>query len=163
MASPLELMKSNPLFKDFPNDVLGLFIETGETRPYNKGDVIFQEGSVSDEIYLILEGRVSVKYQLANASTPTDVIYLGPGEILGEISFVESTPRSATVVAEAPVKVRVWKSEHWRALCEQHPGIGYKLVLGIAKILCERLRRSSVHVALLNKIFWGGEQQKKPA
>ena len=159
MSTVLEVIKSNSLFEGFNNAMLEPFISSGETRTYAPGDVLFKELTQGDEIFLILDGRASVNCSGVHADQPAvEIITVGRGEVLGEISFVEDGPRSATVVADTLLKARVWKAEFWRSLCEQNPEIGYRLVLGIAKLLCVRVRRSNIQVALLNKILWGGNK-----
>lgn len=160
MSNVLEVMKTNPLFAGFSNAMLEPFITTGEVRAYAPGEVLFKELSTGDEIFLILDGRASVSCAGVQVNQPSvEIITVARGEILGEISFVEDGPRSATVSADTALKVRVWKASVWRALCEQNPEIGYRLVLGIARLLCGRIRRANIQVALLNKILWGGEKK----
>ncbi len=159
MSSVLDVIKGNPLFEGFSNAMLEPFIHIGETRTYAPGDVLFKELSDGDEIYLILDGRASVNCSGVQENQPAvEIITVGRGEILGEISFIEDGPRSATVVADTLLKTRVWKASAWRSLSEQNPEIGYRLTLGIAKLLCARVRRSNIQVALLNKILWGAQR-----
>jgi CRP-like cAMP-binding protein len=157
MPTMLEIIKGNPLFEGFSAAALELFAGLGQARTYASGDVVFKEMSSGDEIFLILEGRASVKCSGVRADQPlVEIIVAGPGDILGEISFIEDGPRSASVVADTPLVTHVWKAADWRALCEHHPEIGYRLVMGISRLLCARVRRSNIQVALLNKILLGG-------
>ncbi len=65
---------------------------------FKKGEFIIKEGEKSNDVYLILEGKVIVT---KNVNTINKVLaVLGPGEIVGEMSFFESTSRSASCIAD---------------------------------------------------------------
>jgi CRP-like cAMP-binding protein len=149
----LELLKGAPLFHGLSDEVLGRFLSTAKTRTYPASEIVFVEMSEGDEIYLITDGQATVQFALANVDQQFEIVTLGPGEILGEISFIEQGQRSATVIAKTDLTVMVWDCASWRRICEEDHDVGYRLVFGIAKILCERLRR--LNVRLLNDVSWG--------
>ncbi len=60
------------------------------------GAALIREGRANDELYIVLEGALSVS---TKANQEKEVARLGVGEIIGEISFVDSRPPSATVTA----------------------------------------------------------------
>ncbi|GEM_PF-2775697 len=156
MPTALDLIKRNPLFQQLSSEALETFIASGEARRIPAGGVLCQQGSPGDEVYLILEGRAVVRCARNPNEAPVDLIVLEPGETIGEMGFIEKGPRSATVLAESNLVVRAWQTEQLHLFCQQHPEIGYKLVSGIAQILCTRLRRTNLNVMILNKVLWGG-------
>ena len=153
MPTDLEILKCSPLFQDFSDEVLGRFLATAGRRTYNAGEVVFVEMSEGDEIYLIVDGEVTIQVALANADEQYEIVTRGPGAILGEVSFIEEGQRSATVTAKTDLEVMVWDCADWRQICEDDPAVGYRLVLGIARILSERLREWNVRI--LNEVSWG--------
>ncbi len=155
MSQEQEALKCNPLFKDFSEEVLERFVSTAEKRSYTAGDLIFAETTTSDEIFVVLDGEVDVEVALANADRNFEIVTLGVGEILGEVSFIEEGERSATATAKTDVKLLVWRFTSWRTICEEDYEVGYKLVLGISRVLCRRLRRWSEQI--LNDVSWGLE------
>src|ERR1700691_3309132 len=66
---------------------------------FKKGDVMVQKGKRANGIYLLLKGSARVQI-LSQKGLPG----IGPGEICGEMSFLEDAPVSASVVAEAEVE-----------------------------------------------------------
>lgn len=68
----------------------------GETRFCERDMVLVKEGCRIDYLYLILEGVFSVAVGGANGR---EIAKLGPGQIVGEMSFLEDRPASATVTA----------------------------------------------------------------
>jgi CRP-like cAMP-binding protein len=60
------------------------------------GTVLIQEGEAIDSIYILLDGALSVR---TVAMEGEEIASLFSGEIVGEISFVDSHPPSASVIA----------------------------------------------------------------
>jgi CRP-like cAMP-binding protein len=75
-------------------------------------EVIIEEGSRGDWVYVVLEGHVKVKKRTPKGLIVIDT--LSEGEIFGEIAFLEGedADRSATVMAaEAPVRLGILDKE----------------------------------------------------
>jgi CRP-like cAMP-binding protein len=153
MSEQVEFLRRVSTFQGLPDSVLERFAALSETRRYSAGDIVFVEMSEGDEIFLVVEGTASVQLALANADEQYEVIKLGPGEIFGEVCFIEKGQRSATVVAETDLETLVWNSGDWRAECEKDFEVGYRLVLAISKLLAARLRRWNLK--LLDSALWG--------
>ena len=81
-------------------DVEGL-MRIGTRQQLHVSDQLITEGTHHDSIYLVLEGELSVSVKGRN----TPVAYVGKGEIVGEMSLLESQPASATLCAITPVTV----------------------------------------------------------
>ena len=65
--------------------------EKGQVKTIEGGSMLIQEGKPVESIFLLLEGKLSV------TAGKREVASLFSGEIVGEISFVDSRPPSATV------------------------------------------------------------------
>src|SRR5947209_9072986 len=76
-----------------PND-WSLVVDRAKQVTFNKNEVLIQQGTQSKTVYLIVSGKVNVSIfgnQLAR---------IGPGEICGEMAFLEDTIPSATATAD---------------------------------------------------------------
>jgi len=73
---------------------------------YSDGEIIFQEGSSGDWIYTILSGKVEIYKVIGGKKVVVDI--LQPGDIFGEVSFVDRRPRSASAKAVEEVKLGVY-------------------------------------------------------
>jgi CRP/FNR family transcriptional regulator, cyclic AMP receptor protein len=106
-------------------------------RRFRKGHVIFHEGGVSDRVVALTSGRVKV-------STTTDegkeivLAFRGVGDLLGELSAIDGSPRSATVEAIEPVEALALATADFRAFLLEHPEIALMLL----QTLSRRLRDS---------------------
>ncbi len=155
MSQHLELMRRSELFEGIEEDALTKFAETGSERTYEAGDVIFVEQSIRDEFYLIVDGRVSIEFALANEDLGLESVILEPGQIIGEIAFIEQGEGSATATAASDLRVLVWKFDDIRAICDADPATGYRFVTAVARVLCERLRKANLR--MLNSVSWAFE------
>jgi glyoxylase-like metal-dependent hydrolase (beta-lactamase superfamily II) len=79
-------------------------------RLFQKGDVVFSQGSIGEECFVILDGYVEISRREDNGST-TQLAQLGPGEFFGEMAVVDGHPRSATATA-ASADTRILAINH---------------------------------------------------
>ena len=97
-----------------------------------------------DVAYIVLDGTVKVQVDRPDG-TAVILAMLRAGEVVGEMSLVDSLGRAATVVAMEPTTL-AWltHTDFWTCL-RSMPTMAYNL----AGILSRRLRRSNAHVAAL--------------
>jgi CRP-like cAMP-binding protein len=74
-------------------------------RKYEKGEVIFAEGSASTEAYIIRSGRVEIFKNSSKGSVILSV--LGEGDMFGEMGLLDDRPRSASAKAADSVVISV--------------------------------------------------------
>ncbi|WP_113700734.1 Crp/Fnr family transcriptional regulator [Nonomuraea lactucae] len=74
----------------------------GRPRRWERGTTVMTEGDTSDWVLVLTEGRVKVS---SHTSSGTEVVLAvrGPGGLLGEMSAIDGSPRSATVTALEPI------------------------------------------------------------
>ncbi|GGO60429.1 Crp/Fnr family transcriptional regulator [Nonomuraea cavernae] len=78
------------------------FRAVGRPRRWERGATVMTEGDTSDWVLVLTEGRVKVS---SHTSSGTEVVLAvrGPGGLLGEMSAIDGSPRSATVTALEPI------------------------------------------------------------
>lgn len=102
-----------------------------ETKYYNKGDVIIEEGASDKNAYIILMGEVVVYMKNQKLAT------LEENQIFGEIGLIDGRERTASCVAGSDnVQVGVISPNNYDKLFRENP----KVLLPILKILTDRLR-----------------------
>ncbi|RLB22165.1 MAG: hypothetical protein DRG73_07350 [Deltaproteobacteria bacterium] len=70
---------------------------TIERETYKAGDVIFKEGSHGTAVYLLGAGKVEISKTVQDRKIVVEI--LGPGDIFGEMSYIDHSPRWATAIA----------------------------------------------------------------
>lgn len=111
--------------------------ERGTTRVYRKDAVIMVEGENSDRVAALLEGRVKVAVTTEDGREVV-LSLRGPGDLLGDLSFLDGEPRSATAIAVEDVRALVLASGDFRAFLEATPPAAMLLL----QMLTRRLRES---------------------
>jgi CRP/FNR family cyclic AMP-dependent transcriptional regulator len=72
---------------------------------FQDGQVIFKEGDNGDWIYILMDGEVELTNAEGNRKILIDVVM--PGEIFGELSYIDKKPRSSTATAKGITEVGI--------------------------------------------------------
>lgn len=115
-------------------------------RTFQAGDVVVQAGDKSDDIFVVLEGRVQVV-----ASDGTVVAELRKGAIVGEIGFLDGHPRTAKVVALNTCKVLDVPGKEFKQMLLTNPKLASVIYRNMALALAERLRAANVELEALRE------------
>lgn len=102
---------------------------------FKKGEVVVQKGKKGIGVFLLLKGTARVQIP---PQTPAPVI--GPGEICGEMSFLEDAAASASVVAEGEVEAYHLDHPTLQSLFELFPHLASRFYRSLATNLSRRLR-----------------------
>lgn len=112
-------------------------ISVGKKEKLKPGTSLIEQGKQTDKLYIVLEGEFVV--MMGGKA----VARLGVGEIIGEMSFVDSRPPSATVnVSEEAVLFSILRSQLIDKLGEDI-GMAARFYRAIAVFLADRLRTSN--------------------
>jgi CRP-like cAMP-binding protein len=108
----------------------------GRELRFEAGDVIVREGHRSTAIYVLLSGRVTIEKEHLEESVVLDELRLGA--IFGEVSFLDGSPPSASVVACEPVHLFVL--DELDELLASHPTLAAGFYRSLATLVARRLR-----------------------
>ena len=135
------LLRSHPFFKDLGGDIVERLAPRVITTKVKKSAVIFHKGDIGSKLYAVRSGAVRI-------STPSeqgkDAIFnlVVPGELFGEIAFLDGGQRTADAVAIDNCELLVIERRDFIPLLRDNPEIAIRLI----KVLCGRLRRTSEQV-----------------
>jgi CRP-like cAMP-binding protein len=110
-----------------------------KTEFYNKGQTVLDEGELSFEAYIIVDGEVDVFKTVYNRNLPAKEIHLATlkeGEIFGEIGWLDRKPRTATIKAKSRLELKVLTEDDAVKITRDNP----KAMMPILKVLGSRLR-----------------------
>ncbi len=110
-----QLVAGVPLFQKLGSGALIEIVRALRPRVVPAGGIICRKGEAGDQMYFIVEGRVSV-------ATPTPV-ELGSGSFFGEMALITGEPRSATVSAATEVSLLSLYSSDFQMLSSSSPEI----------------------------------------
>jgi CRP-like cAMP-binding protein len=93
-----KLLASELMTRLPPNNIARFFAEL-EPVPVDDGDVVVEQGTPGDFLYIVAEGRFAVVRRLPGASQVQELATLTPGQVFGEEALISELPRNATVLA----------------------------------------------------------------
>ncbi len=155
------------LFEDFNADddedvrLLSLLYDNFSLREYDKDETIIREGDFGDLFYILLEGSIHIfrntpagdKIALANLCAEQNIFF-------GETALISKDSRNATVVAASFCRAIALSSRKFHSLCQKEPLLGYRVVMKIAGIMANTIRKTNsdkatLYEALFNEIEFG--------
>ncbi len=136
------MLRSIPLFKDLNEPDLAIISDLANDKQVTKGNVVLTEGEVGDSLYTIVSGRVKV---FIGDEDGREIILkiLGPGDFFGEMSLIDSQPRSASVSTLENSVFKVLSRQAFENAVERAPRIATLVMQALAKRLRDADRKIS--------------------
>lgn len=113
------------------------FSETSNIQRFADGETIVSEGVVSNNAYIIMEGKVNVTKKVDKKTVLINT--LDTGEVFGEMGLISQALRSASVVAVGNVTIGVIEREYFEKIVADLP----EDMQAIVRALVDRLRFTS--------------------
>ena len=134
----LRMLREMPLLGGVRNDVLELLMDHAAERSLAPGDVLFTEGEPGETMYLVESGELEVFRRRHSADYP--ISRLHTGDCVGEMSFVDLGPRSASVVAATDAQVLELTHDTVLQLYQQNLEQFALIQMNMAREMSRRLR-----------------------
>ncbi len=136
------MVQRDSVFQDLTSDDFDAIKALAVEKSFQKGELVFSEGSRADYVYFIESGRVSVLLQ--KFADKEEIATLGPGEYFGEMAFFYKGRRTASVAALTDIKLLAVAKDDFFALMKAEPAIARKINTNLARreeenLLKERL------------------------
>ncbi len=131
-----------PLFNKLDKRELTLVENTVHVRNYAPDELIFNEGDIGSGMYLIRSGKVQI-YKLDELGQERELAYLEADDFFGEVALTASRARNAGArTTEATVLVGIFRSD-FLDLVRRHPVAAAKILLGLNRVVSDRLMQCS--------------------
>lgn len=143
----------HPLEESFPTlseAQLGILLGRSREQQYPPGTVILEEGSVASSIFVITDGHAVVEKTHLGGGVPINE--LGPGALFGEVSYLDGSPASASVVARTAVVALV--IEDIEDLLSSDTALASGFYRSLAVVLAKRLRYGTED-RVVSVLQWG--------
>src|SRR6185312_13972431 len=135
----LETLRKVSLFEGLTDRELEAVANAAKERRFDTGDTVVVEGEGGVGFFVIAEGTARVEAHGERLGA------ISRGGSFGEVALLDdSGKRTATVIAESPLRVYGLTAWQFTPLLEQHPSIAIK----IAKMLARRLRVAEERAAV---------------
>ena len=129
------------------NDVQWL-TRVGRRRRFAKEDILIHQGQPIADVFVLLDGQLSVRIQADGGDK--EIALLDPGEVVGELSFLDSHPPNATVVARIPAVTLAIPRSALNTKLTEDTGFAARFYRALGIFLATRLRQT------VNRMGFGG-------
>src|SRR4249919_333645 len=135
------LLRAHPFFRDLGDTVIDRLAPRVISSKIKRGAVIFRKGDIGSKLYAVRAGAVRIS---APSEEGKDAIFnlVIPGELFGEIAFLDGGQRTADAVAIENGELLVIERRDFIPLIRDNPEVAERLI----KILCARIRKTSEQV-----------------
>jgi CRP/FNR family cyclic AMP-dependent transcriptional regulator len=144
------------LLQDLEDQEIEQVLKRTRPRRFSAGEVIIREGKPGDSMYIMVSGEVEITKQLTlvlDEDTPKERVMIRlkaeDGVYFGEMSLLEDAPRSATVTASTDGHLLELFQKDFLELIQHNPPMGVKLLLRLAQLLSQHLRKTNQDVVKL--------------
>jgi len=117
----IERLRQLPLFGELDHHDLAQLMRWVREEEVADGDLLFEQGSMPHDIYVLEEGSVEVVRDGRSVAT------LGPGEVVGERALLKLERRWASVVAVGHVRAVALSADDLAEMSEQMPELAERL------------------------------------
>jgi CRP/FNR family transcriptional regulator, cyclic AMP receptor protein len=151
--SVVNVLKQADIFFELTNTQLELVASICSERHFQAGDIIFEENTPGDELYIIASGEISIVVDPAmigkadGSNTVHVIATLRRGQSFGEVSLVDEGLRSAGArCAQQDTHMIVIPRDKLMLLCDTYPQLGYRLMRNLAADLAMKIRNTDLQV-----------------
>ncbi|NOQ22004.1 MAG: cyclic nucleotide-binding domain-containing protein [Candidatus Aegiribacteria sp.] len=122
-------------------------IDACSLRATEEQEVIIDQGSFTNDLYIIKSGRFVVSDSKGEEFV---LAALSEGDVFGEMAFFRSEIRSATVTCVTPGEILFMSRDSFKELYKQYPDLAMRIVCTLAGMLSDRLDHADATLSLLS-------------
>jgi CRP-like cAMP-binding protein len=144
-------LRSLTIFKDLNKNELEIVHKHVFEQNVKKGSVLFVEGMPGELLYIIMSGCVEIIKETKD-NEKIVLATIGANDIVGEMSLIDSEPRSATGRTSEDSVLLVIKKQSFNEILQSDPRIAAKVLMGLLKVISGRLRMTDKKIEEIKKI-----------
>jgi CRP-like cAMP-binding protein len=139
---PME--SDHPLFRYFTESERDRVESIADVKRIAEGSYLIRSGELDSTLFAIEDGHLDILG--LDDGQPTILATVGPGDVIGEVSFLDDSPRSVSVKAGEETTVRAWDKRTLSEALAFEPQLLAKFAVAMSELLVERLRDVSRRV-----------------
>jgi len=123
------------------------FLDACSVRSTEEQEIIIDQGSFSNDIYIIRSGRFVVSDSRGEEFV---LAALSKGDVFGEMAFFRSGIRSASVTCVAPGEILSISRDDFMQMHTNNPDLAIRVACTLAGMLSDRLKHADATLSLLS-------------
>jgi CRP-like cAMP-binding protein len=144
MNKVFELQSDHPLFRYFTEAERDRVESIGELRRVPAEAYLISAGETDATLFAVEDGHLDIVAMREDGLAV--VATVGPGDVLGEVSFLDDSPRTTSVRAGEDALVRAWDKRTLSEALAFEPQLLAKFAVAMCELLVERLRDTARRV-----------------
>jgi CRP-like cAMP-binding protein len=152
-AAILEGLSKSKLASEMTEDQRKTLAAVMTLRDFAGGELLVREGDSDDHLYVVATGGVAV-VKAAGTDNEVTLNVLKPGDVVGELSFLDGATRYASLVALDGTRVLGLSRGDLESLLDSHPHVVYRVMRAIVRVVHELQRRLSMQTAELTNYLY---------
>jgi signal transduction histidine kinase len=132
----LDILRRLPLFAGLSEPDLIRLDEQAQVLEVGPNHAVIEEGAPGDALYVLLDGELQVSKRSGAHDVKIDV--RRPGEVIGEMSLIDDTPRSASVRTLRPSRLLMISKDMFESVLKTSP----TAAMAILHVITARLRQN---------------------
>jgi CRP-like cAMP-binding protein len=141
----VDLLKTVALFNGLSDQQFQRLIDISVEEIHDDEEIIFEQNTEGGKLYFISEGQVEIRIRRRPNEPERSQVFLGRGQIFGEMALLDMGKRSATVkCSQDHTVLRVIDSAAFTDLCSSDTAIGYVIMRNMAMDLSFKLRHRNL-------------------
>jgi CRP/FNR family transcriptional regulator len=129
-------LRFGPLLRDLGDDDVGVMRSRVRSVSLRRGDHLFAEGDIGDQVYFVIEGKIKLTSAAPDGRENLISIH-GPGDMFGELAMFDPTYRTSSATAVTDARLAMLAHDDLRECLETRPAVAMHLL----KTLAQRLRQ----------------------
>jgi CRP-like cAMP-binding protein len=152
MTTAIDALRASALARELTPAEVTALARLVTIRDLQDGEVLLPEGATDSHLHVVVRGRIDV---VRNSDHGRNILYtLEPGDLVGELSFMDDEPRYAALVASGRTEVLVLERGDFETLIEQSPHIVYKVMRAIMRVAHNVQRRLGMQMRDLENYLY---------
>jgi CRP-like cAMP-binding protein len=152
-AAILEGLSKSKLAVELNDEERRILAAAMTLRDLQHGEVLIREGSADDHLYVVASGVLGV-VKGAGLEEEVTINAIRPGDVVGELSFLDGATRYASLVALSDTRVLGLSRDALEGLLETRPKVVYHVMRAIVRVVHEIQRRLSMQTAELTNYLY---------
>jgi CRP/FNR family cyclic AMP-dependent transcriptional regulator len=152
-AAILEGLSASKLAVELNDEERRVLAGAMTLRDLKHGDVLIREGSADDHLYVVVSGVLGV-VKGAGLEEEVTLNAIRPGNVVGELSFLDGATRYASLVALSDTRVLGLSRADLEKLLDTKPKVVYHVMRAIVRVVHEIQRRMSMQTAELTNYLY---------
>ena len=152
-AAILEGLKNSKLAVEMTDEQRKSLAAAMTLRDLTAGEVLVREGDTDDHLYVIASGVLGI-IKAAGTENEMTINTVKPGDVVGELSFLDGATRYASLVAMSNSRVLGLSRGDLEGLLDRNPQLVYRVMRAIVRVVHDIQRRLSMQtVELTNYLY----------